>query len=314
MAVLILNAGDQKETELLTDAVKDIGHEAITCDLTQWPGEAPLTIHAGSDETVFGSEFRYEDVTGAYVNCHRMFRPFEPTFRDQLKEDFMPALNQLEEYRGMFEGLCRILEQHGVDLLPKLENQRWQDQKPGQLHYFKTLDLPVPDTLFTNDRNEVKAFYEAHDRVIFKAVTRGGTPHEMTDEDVTPERLDNLATAPVQFQEYVEGEDLRVYVLEGEVIGATHYASDTENFSFKIDQQEGQEVSIEPVTISDDIVDTVTRATEKSGLRYGAVDVRRQSDGTFALLELNEAPKFAAADLDADQDVAGSLAEYLVER
>lgn len=311
MAVLLLNAGGEPETELLADAVEDRGHEAIACDLTQWPGDAPLTIHAGSNKAIFGSEFRYEDITGAYVNCHRMFRPFEPTFRDQLKEDFMPALYQLQEYQGMFEGLCRILEQHKVSLLPKLENQRWQDQKPGQIQYFKTLDLPVPDTLFTNDSDEVRTFYESHDRVIFKSVTRGGTPHEMTDEDVTPERLENLATAPVQFQEYVEGEDLRVYVLEGEVIGATQYVSDTENFSFKIDQKEGKEVSIESVTISDDIVDTVTRATEKSGLTYGAVDVRRQADGTHALLELNEVPKFAAADLDAGNDVAGALADFL---
>lgn len=313
MAVLILNAGDETETELLADAVEDRGHEAIACDLTQWPGDAPLTIHAGSNEAVFGSEFRYEDVTGVYVNCHRLFRAFEPNFRDQLKEDFMPALYQLQEYRGMFEGVCRILEQHDVDLLPKLENQRWQDQKPGQLQQFKTLDLPVPDTLFTNDPDEVRSFYEAHDRVIFKAVARGGTPHLMTDEDVTPERLDNLATAPVQFQEYVEGEDLRVYVLDGEVVGAIRYESDTENFSFKIDKKEGRDVSVEAVTISDDIVDTVTRATEQSGLTYGAVDVRRQSDGTHALLELNESPKFAAADIDADQDVAGALAEFLVE-
>lgn len=313
MTVLILNAGDEKETELLTDAVEERGHEAITIDVSNWPSDEPLTMVAGAEGAVFGSEFEYEDVTGAYVNYHRLFRLFEPQFRDELKADFTPTFAQITEYRGMFEGLCRVLEQYGAEVVPGLRNHRWQDQKPGHLHLFGTLDVPVPDTLFTNDPDEVRSFYESHDRVIFKAVTRGGTPHVMSDEDVTEERLANLATAPVQFQEYVEGEDLRVYVLDGEVVGATRYESDTENFSFKLDQKEGREVSVEPASPSDGLVGSVTEATAKSGLTYGAVDVRRRPDGTYALLELNEAPKFAAADIDADQDVAGALAEFLVE-
>lgn len=310
MAVLILDSHSEKEAELLADAVEDRRREAIVCDVTDWPSGEPLTMTANGEGAVFGSEFDYEDVTGAYVNCHRLFRPYQLRFRDQLKENFAPTLNQLREYRGMFDGLCRILDWHGIDVLPHPRNHYWQEQKPWQLYLYDAIDVPVPDTLFTNDPAEVQAFYEHHDRVVFKPVTRGTSPHVMTDEDVTEQRLEGLATAPVQFQEYVEGEDLRIYVLNGEVVGAIRYESD--NFSFKVDLKEGQDIHVEAATLADDIADTATTAAEQARLTYAAADVRRRPDGTHALLELNESPVFSPADTETGQDVSGALAEHLV--
>lgn len=313
MTVLVIGTSERAEISLLTDAVESRGADAIACDLQQWPGGEPVTLTAGSGAAVFGSEFSYDDVTGVYVNSHRLFPPGSPRFLDELKQDPSPKLNQLREFRGMFEGLCRILDYHGADVLPRVRNHGWQDQKPWQLHLFETSDLPVPDTLFTNDPDEVLSFYDDHDSVIFKAVTRGGSPHILTDEDLTEDRLEALATAPVQFQEYVAGEDLRVYVLDGEIVGAIRYESDSDNFSFKLDIEEGRDIDVGSVTISDDIAETVYTAAEAAGLTYGAADVRRRSDGGHSLLELNEAPRFAAADADADLNVAGALAEFLTE-
>lgn len=312
MAILIIESADRAESSLLADAVEERGEDVITCDPAEWPSDKPLTMTASGDGAVFDSEFDYEDVTGAYVNCHRLFRPYQLRFRDQLKQNFAPTLNQLREYRGMFDGLFRILDWHGIDVLPHPRNHYWQEQKPWQLYLYDAIDVPVPDTLFTNDPAEVRAFYEHHDRVVFKPVTRGTSPHVMTDDDITEERLKGLATAPVQFQEYIEGDDLRVYVLDGEVIGAIRYESD--NFSFKVDLKEGQDIHVEAATLSDDIVETATTATEKARLKYAAADVRRRPDGTHALLELNESPVFSPADTEAGQDVSGALAEYLVER
>ena len=312
MVVLVIDSSEQKELSLLTDAIERRGGDAVPCDVEKWPGSNPLTVTAGDDRATFGSQFEYDDVTGAYVNYHRLFRPFNPRFRDGLKTELVPKLNQLREHRGMFDGLCRILDWHDADVIPRLRNRDWQDRKPWQLHLFETLGLPVPTTLFTNDPDEVRAFYEAHDRVIFKAVTRGGSPHVLTDDDLTADRLEALATAPVQFQEYVGGEDLRVYVLDGEVIGAIRYESDSDNFSFKLDVEEGRDIDVQSATVSDDLVKTVCRAAEVAGLTYAAADVRQRSDGTYTLLELNEAPRFAAADVDAGQDVAGALATLLI--
>jgi glutathione synthase/RimK-type ligase-like ATP-grasp enzyme len=313
MTVLIIDSEHRREVELLTEAVESRGHETIFCDVTDWPSEKPLTLTTNDEAAVFGTRFAFEDVVGAFVNCHQLFWPFESRHEERLREDLAPVLSQIREYRGMFTGLSRILEWHGAEVVTRPERYRWQDQKPWQLYLLAHSNLPVPDTLFTNDPDEVVSFYESHDRVIFKAVTRGGLPHELTDEHVQSDRLDDLATAPVQFQEYVEGEDRRIYVLDGEVVGAFQYVSGTENFSFKIDLSEDEAVEAESVSIPDAAVETVTRATEQAGLAFAAADVRRRPDGTHVLLELNESPQFASADLEAGQDVAGALAEFLVE-
>ena len=311
MTLVIIGYGNLREFDLLADAAERHGGEAVVCDVRDWPGDIPLTVRAGADETVLGTSLTYDEVSGVYVDSYNLFRPYDPRFRDELDDDLLPALNQLREHRGIFESLSRIFEHHGANVVPPLSKQRWQDRKPWQLHRFDRAGLPIPDTLFTNDPEEVRAFFADHDRVVYKPVTRGGTPSVMTADDLTEPALARLSTAPVQFQEYVEGVDLRVYVLDGEVVGAARYESD--QFSFKLDMEDGRPVDARPADISEAVADTVTRAADLAELQFTAADVRRRPDGSHALIELNEAPRFASPDLKADQNVSGALAEYLLQ-
>jgi glutathione synthase/RimK-type ligase-like ATP-grasp enzyme len=313
MTVLLIGYSDLQEQVLLSDAIENRGHEVLNCDVRDWPGGPPLALTPGSNEALLGTQFDYDDITGAYIHPSLLFQPYEPRFADQLTDDLIPVLNQLREHRSIFQSLAQILEDHGADVIPPFRNYGFQDRKPWQLHLYDLNDLHIPDTVFTNEPDKLRSFYDTHERVIYKPVTRGGGPHELTDNDLTQERLEKLATAPIQLQEYVPGDDIRIYVLNGEVIGAMCYESD--QFSFKIDLQNGDEDSIDihATTISEDITDTVTRAAKQAELIFTAADVRRQHEGAYSLLELNETPRFAAAHAHTDQDIAGQLAEFLVE-
>ncbi|WP_162224632.1 ATP-grasp domain-containing protein [Halorussus amylolyticus] len=310
MTVVLIGDAELREFDLIADAVESRGGEAVSLDVREWPGETPLTVRAGADGTVLGTDLCYEAVTGVYVDSYNLFRPYEPRFRERLDDNLLPALSQLREHRGAIEAVARIFDHHGAVVIPRLVNQRWQDRKPWQLHLFDRADLPVPDTVFTNSPDEVRAFLDAHDRVVYKPVTRGGTPRVTTDDDLADEALDRLSTAPVQFQEYVEGVDLRVYVLDGTVVGAARYESD--HFSFKLDVRDGDPVDAYPADIDSAIEETVTTAADLADLRFTAADVRRRSDGSHSLIELNEAPRFAVPDVKADQDVAGAIAAHLL--
>jgi glutathione synthase/RimK-type ligase-like ATP-grasp enzyme len=313
MTVLLAGYGDQQEQVLLADALETRNHEVLNCDAQEWPRGPSFTLSPGSNEALLGTQFDYDDIAGAYFHYSQLFQPYEPRFNDQFNDDPIPVLNQLREYRSIFQSLSRILEYHGADVIPPLRNYNFQDRKPWQLHLYDFSNLHIPDTAFTNDPDKLRSFYDTHERVIYKPVTRGGVPYELTDDDLTQERLAKLATAPIQLQEYVPGDDIRVYILNGEVIGAMHYES--EQFSFKLDLKNGNEdnIDIHPATVSEDIADTVTRAAQQAGLIFTAADVRRQADGTYSLLELNETPRFAAAHTHTDQDIAGPLAEFLLK-
>jgi len=309
MSVLLVGRGDRLELDLLADAVADRGAARQRVDVTQWPGETPATIRPGEDRATVGVDVDVDDVTGAYVVCHELFRPFDPRHRDRLAGDVGAGLNQLREHRGLFESLVRLLERRGATVVPPLDRQRWQDRKPQQLDRFARAGLPLPETVFTNDPEAVRAFADHHDRVVYKPVTRGGAPHELDASDLTDDRLARLATAPVQFQAFVPGDDLRVYVVDGAVVGAFRYESD--RFSFKRDQRAGDPVDVGAVALDDDERATARRAVDLADLHFGAVDLRRRPDGGHALLEVNEAPRFAAADARCELGVADALADLL---
>lgn len=313
MTVFLAGYGDLQEQALLADAIETRGHKVLNCDVKEWPRGPAFTLTPGSDEALLGTQFDYDDITGAYVNYAQIFQPHEPRFNEQFNDEPIPVLNQLREYRAIFQSLSQILEDRGANVIPPLRNYGFQDRKPWQLDLYERNNLHIPDTVFTNDPDELRSFYDTHERVIYKPVTRGGIPYELTDDDLTQERLAKLATAPIQIQEYAPGDDIRIYILNGKVVGALRYESD--QFSFKLDLKDGNRdrIDIHATTISEDITDTVTRAAQQAGLIFTAADVRRQHDGRYALLELNETPRFAAAHDYTDQDIAGQLAEFLLE-
>lgn len=309
MSVLLVGRGDRVELDLVADAVAARGGRTERIDVTEWPSDTPTTIRPGDDRVTFDDDLPLDEVTGAYVVCHELFRPFDPAHRDRIADDVGPALSQLREHRSLFESLARLLERRGATVVPPLDRHHWQDRKPQQLDLFSRAGLPVPDTTFTNDPDEVRAFADRHGRIVYKPVTRKGAPHILDESDLTEDRLARLETAPVQFQAFVPGTDYRVYVVDGEVVGAFRYES--ERFSFKLDQRAGDEVTTTSVDLGDDVRATAERAVSLAALHFGAVDVRVRPDGSHALFEVNEAPRFAAADVHCELGVADALADVL---
>jgi glutathione synthase/RimK-type ligase-like ATP-grasp enzyme len=169
--------------------------------------------------------------------------------------------------------------------------------------------VPVPPTLFTNDPDRVRAFVAEHGTVVAKPVTMGAAPERLTGADLTDDRLERLAAAPVQFQRYVPGEDVRAYVLDGTVVGSFRYEYGEESFSFK--RADPDAVAAEPVSLSERSREAIRTAGELAPAAFGVVDCRRPPDGSVVVLETNLPGRFAAADTAGVTDVAGALAAYL---
>lgn len=318
MTVAILGPSELPEMESLADAVRARGGEVVFSDLLDWPGEEPVRFAPGEDAATVGRDVDYDDLDGVYVHVHELFRPKNVRYRGEARDaddadEVWASLSRWREYRSFFESLCRTFDARNVEVLPSPHARYLQRRKPWQLDQFERAGVPIPDTVFTNDPEEVRRFADRHDRVVYKPVTRGAPPSELDAADLSDERLDTLGAAPVQFQELIEGEDVRAYVLDGEVIGATRYESEGDSFSFRVDQYEGAEVGLSPASVSADVADTVRRAAAAIDVTFAAADVVCGPDGDHALLELNQAPGFAAADAHADQEIADAVAAYLLD-
>lgn len=309
MTVLLLAPSGILESDTLAAALKRHGGDPRHVTIDDWPG-APLSIRADGSIDLGDS---LGEVTGVYAHTPALFTTSAIQLLDgtNLDENAWATLTQLREHRTTFESLVRILADRGATVLPSPDAIRTNRRKPLQLERFRAAGLPTPETLVTTEPTAAEQFCERHGRVVYKPVGGGAPPAVVTSDDLDEERLAKLRAAPVQFQSFVPGDDLRVYVLDGSVIGGMRYES--ERFSFKLDQAAGDDVTVTPVDVGDDLAETTRRAADTLNVRFGAVDLRQPSDGTHTLLELNQAPAFAGADETAELGVADALAELLID-
>lgn len=179
--------------------------------------------------------------------------------------------------------------------------------KLDQLERLRQAGLPVPQTLATNDPAEVLNFARNVDgTLVYKPVAGGGRCRRVTAADLGEDRLRRLAAAPVLFQEEIHGRNVRVYVVGGTVVAAY------EIISGEVDYR-GAETAVVPIEPSDDEVKACIRAADACELVFTGIDLKRRADGSFAMLECNPSPMFAAIERRTGQAaVSGAIAEQLL--
>ena len=126
-------------------------------------------------------------------------------------------------------------------------SMRSNSSKPFQSQLIADAGFAVPDTLVSNDPDEVRAFAALHGRVIFKS-TSGirSIVRELDAEHLA--RLEGVRALPTQFQAYIEGVDRRVHVV-GEEVFATKM--DTDAIDYRYASRDAAEVSHEPVELDE---------------------------------------------------------------
>jgi len=113
-------------------------------------------------------------------------------------------------------------------------------------------------------------------------------------------------------QEFIResrGKDLRVLVVEGEVVGAMRRHAARGEFRANIHQQGHGE----PVKLSKDVTDLAVKAAEIAGLEVAGVDILESRRGPL-VVELNTSPGFEGLERATGLDVAGKILEYVVRR
>ncbi|USZ69950.1 ATP-grasp domain-containing protein (plasmid) [Halorussus salilacus] len=308
MTVVLIGEAEYKEFELLSDAIEDRGGEPVVWDTTDWPSDVPVTYDVGSDTVTVEREFRVEEVTAVFPWVHHIFHPALSRYADEFEEHGTESVFMIaDQWRGVFRSLLGLFENHGATVFYPPGAQQYDDWKPLQLEQLAMAGVSVPDTVFTTDPDRVREFVAEHGEVVYKPVADSTRPNRLSESDLGDAPLDRLSNAPVQFQEYAPGDDVRAYFLDGEVVGASRYEID--DWTYK---SVGRVDDAEPVDLREEVRRDVERAARVSPIRFGAVDLR-VTDDEHALLEVNPGPRFAFHDLHGATDIAGVLADALVE-
>lgn len=185
--------------------------------------------------------------------------------------------------------------------------------KPWEAAVYAREGLRVPMTVSTSDPGAL---------MDLPVTTPGGWIHkgmvggyDYTEEFTAPESLgdarDKLESGPRMIQERINGDNVRAFVLGGEMIGAAEVITQSGE---ETDSRRG-DIRVRRIDLPDEAARTAVAATQRWGMFFAAVDF--MVDATtkqYFVLECNSAPFFVNFERMTGIPVAGRLADYLIGR
>jgi len=209
---------------------------------------------------------------------------------------------------GLHDTLARWCEIAPARVVNRMAPMGSNSSKPYQAQLIQRYGFEVPETLITNDAARVLEFRERHKRIIYKSTSGVRSIVQMfADEDVP--RLRELKWCPTQFQQYVEGVDVRVHVV-GEQVFATRVESGATDYRYA-SSQVGEAAVLTATELSDEIADKCIRLTAGLGLAFAGIDLKLSPDGRVFCFEVNPSPGYSYFEANTGQPIARAVARYL---
>jgi hypothetical protein len=195
------------------------------------------------------------------------------------------------------------------DLTPALVLNRPRDMatngsKPYQALWIESFGFLVPDTLITTDPEAALAFWQQHNRVIYKSVSGiRSIVSCLTAEH--RRRFSNIASCPTQFQQYIAGTEYRVHVV-GEEIFACAVISEADDYRYATER-----VDMQPCVLPDEVAARCKALAHSMNLLLAGLDLRCSPEGRWYCFEVNPSPGFTCFQQVTGQPIADAVAHLL---
>jgi glutathione synthase/RimK-type ligase-like ATP-grasp enzyme len=122
-------------------------------------------------------------------------------------------------------------------------------------------------------------------------------------------RLERVRALPTQFQALVEGEDVRVHVVDGEVF-ATRIRSAATDYRYA--GRDGLEAELTATELPGDVAQRCVDLARSLDLPLVGIDLRETPDGRFVCFEANPMPGYSYFESQTGQPISEALVRYLV--
>lgn len=212
-----------------------------------------------------------------------------------------------QQCRNFHDAFLRFWEIAPGRVVNRLGPMASNSSKPYQAQRIQEVGFHTPATLVTNDPEAVLAFRARHGRLIYKS-TSGvrSIVQELADDDL--ERLDQIRWCPTQFQEKVEGRQIRVHAI-GQSVFAT--AIETTATDYRYAHRDGGTTRLSTVELPDDLAERCVRLAAQIGLDFAGIDLCLCPDGREICFEVNPSPAFSYYENHTGQPIAHAVARYL---
>lgn len=247
-----------------------------------------------------GRSYHLEHIQGIYT------RLMDDRLLPELKDE--PANSPKRRYcRALHDTLIRWCEITPARVVNRTAPMGSNFSKPYQAQLIREQGFAVPETLITNDPDLVREFRKRHKRVIYKSIS-GIRSIVQTLEDGDLERLDHIRWCPTQFQEFVEGTNVRVHTVGTEVF-ATTVSTDTTDYRYAY--QQGGQTELKAIELPDELAERCVRLSQALGLAFAGIDLKIPPDNQVYCFEVNPCPAFSYYEANTGQPIAQAVARYL---
>lgn len=249
-----------------------------------------------------GTTHRLEDATGVYV------RAMDDRILPELAGE-PPHSPRRARCRALHEAFVRWCDLSPGRVVNRAGAQASNSSKPYQAQLIARHGFDVPETLITSDPEAVHEFRRRHGRVIYKSLSGVRSIVRILD-DADARRLERIRWCPVQFQEFIEGDDVRVHVVDGRVF-ATRIVSAATDYRYAGDQV-GRPAELCPHELDDAVAERCVTLTRALGLAFAGIDLKLAADGRIICFEVNPSPGFSYYEANTAQPIAAAVAGYLM--
>jgi glutathione synthase/RimK-type ligase-like ATP-grasp enzyme len=180
--------------------------------------------------------------------------------------------------------------------------------KPLQARLIRRCGFRIPETVVTSDPARAREFAREHKDIVFKSVSavrsrvRRAGPEEL-------ERLGDVRSGPVQFQEWVPGTDVRVHVV-GVQVFATQLSCTADDYRYAA-QLGHAPAELAPTVLPPAVALACLRLSAALRLPVTGIDLRVTPEGEWYCFEANPSPAFPYYEGSTGQPIGASIAALL---
>lgn len=270
-------------------------------DQNRFPGACSLT-YAGLSQGVFG----YLEVDGRRYDL----RSIKSSYVRLLGAPSSGAQGRFSELEGerflALDDLTRIWD---VPTIGKLGPCASNFSKPYQISLLGSKVLHVPKTLVTSNPRAILKFQKQMGSVSFKSISSERSIC-MKWSPRWRRRLPLVRHLPVQFQEYIEGLDIRAHVA-GDFVAALSIETGASDYRYS-QRYFGIEPKTQPFELPALLCQELVRITRRLGLVVSGIDLRLTPDGRYFCFEVNPTPGFSYFDPEPQYPIANAIADLLM--
>jgi glutathione synthase/RimK-type ligase-like ATP-grasp enzyme len=194
--------------------------------------------------------------------------------------------------------------------------------KPYQLCIAQRLGLRIPDTLVTNNPNEIREAFRRFGSMIVKPARSGyavvdGQERSIYTSRLLDEHLEYLHEArlsPAIYQELIPKRyDVRVTVVGTQIFAAAIHSQNDADAAVDWRRTSDPNLRHTPITLPEKVQELLLALMSKLGLSFGAIDFIETPDNEFVFLEINPNGQWLWIDDQLQLGITDAIVNWFAE-